>query len=74
MALKGASESLREKILKNMSERAAEMLKEEMEYLGPVKRSAVEAKQQEIVDVIRRLEDGGEIEISTGDEEEELVR
>jgi flagellar motor switch protein FliG len=74
LALKGASDSLREKILKNMSERAAEMLREEMEYLGPVKRSAVEAKQQEIVDVIRGLEDGGEIEISMGEEEEELVR
>jgi flagellar motor switch protein FliG len=74
LALKGASDSLREKILKNMSERAAEMLKEEMEYLGPVKRSAVEEKQQEIVDVIRKLEDSGEIVISTGDAEEELVR
>jgi flagellar motor switch protein FliG len=74
MALKGASESLRAKILKNMSERAAQMLKEEMEYMGAVKRSAVEEKQQEIVDVIRKLEDGGEIEISTGDAEEELVR
>jgi flagellar motor switch protein FliG len=74
MALKGASESLREKILKNMSERAAEMLKEEIGYLGAVKRSAVEEKQQEIVDVIRKLEDSGEIEISTGDTEEELVR
>jgi flagellar motor switch protein FliG len=74
LSLKGASDSLREKILKNMSERAAEMLREEMEYLGPVKRSAVEGKQQEIVDVIRRLEDSGEIEISSGDEEEELVR
>jgi flagellar motor switch protein FliG len=74
MALKGASESLREKILKNMSERAADMLREEMEYLGAVKRSAVEAKQQEIVDVIRKLEDSGEIELATGEEEEELVR
>jgi flagellar motor switch protein FliG len=74
LALKGASEALREKILKNMSERAAEMLKEEMEYLGAVKRSAVEDKQQEIVDIIRKLEDSGEIEIATGDEEEELVR
>ena len=74
LALKGASESLREKILKNMSERAAEMLKEEIEFLGAVKRSAVEDKQQEIVDVIRKLEDSGDIEIATGDTEEELVR
>jgi flagellar motor switch protein FliG len=57
-----------------MSERASEMLREEMDYLGPVKRSAVEAKQQQIVDVIRGLEDSGEIEINAGDEEEELVQ
>jgi flagellar motor switch protein FliG len=74
MALKGASDSLKEKVLKNMSERASEMLREEMDYLGPVKRSAVEAKQQQIVDVIRGLEDSGEIEINAGDEEEELVQ
>ncbi len=74
MALKGASESLREKILKNMSERTSQMLREEMEFLGAVKRSAVEAKQQEIVDIIRGLEDRGELEIATGDEEEELVK
>jgi len=74
MALKGASDSLKEKILKNMSERASEMLREEMDYLGPVKRSAVEAKQQQIVDAVRGLEDAGEIEITVGDEEEELVQ
>ncbi len=74
MALKGASDGLREKVLNNMSERASEMLREEMEYLGAVRRSAVEAKQQEIVDVIRGLEDDGEIEISSGDEEEEMVQ
>ncbi len=74
MALKGASDTLKEKVLNNMSERASEMLREEMEYLGAVRRSAVEAKQQEIVDVIRRLEDEGEIDISAGDEEEEMVQ
>jgi flagellar motor switch protein FliG len=74
MALKGASEALKEKILKNMSERAAETLREEMEYLGPAKRSVVEAKQQEIVDVIRKLEDGGEIDLNALNEEEELVQ
>jgi flagellar motor switch protein FliG len=74
MALKGASDTLKEKVLSNMSERASEMLREEMEYLGAVRRSAVEAKQQEIVDVIRRLEDEGEIDISAGDEEEEMVQ
>jgi flagellar motor switch protein FliG len=74
MALKGASQQLREKIFANMSSRAADMLREEMQYLGAVKLSAVEAKQQEIVDVVRRLEDSGEIEIATGAEEEELVQ
>ncbi len=74
LALKGASDTLKEKILRNMSERAAETLREEMEYLGPAKRSVVEAKQQEIVDVIRRLEDGGEIDLNAINAEEELVQ
>jgi flagellar motor switch protein FliG len=74
MALKGASEGLKEKVLKNMSERAAQTLREEMEYLGPAKRSVVEAKQQEIVDVIRKLEDSGEIDLNAMNEEEELVQ
>jgi len=74
MALKGASDLLKEKVLKNMSERAAETLREEMEYLGPAKRSIVEAKQQEIVDVIRALEDRGEIDLNAINEEEELVQ
>jgi len=70
MALKGGSEELKEKILRNMSKRASEMLLEEMEYLGPVRLSNVEQVQQQIVDIIRRLEDAGEITIH-GDEEEE---
>jgi flagellar motor switch protein FliG len=74
LALKGGSESLKEKILKNLSERASEMLREEMDYLGPAKRSAVEAKQQEIVDIIRGLEDRGEIDLNSINEEEELVQ
>lgn len=74
MALKGASEGLKEKILKNMSERASETLREEMEFLGPAKRSVVEAKQQEIVDVVRRLEDSGELDLNAMNENEELVQ
>ena len=73
LALKSSSEQLKNRIMNNMSERAADMLKEEMGYLGAVKRSAVESKQQEIVDVIRRLEDEGQIEINTSGEEEEMV-
>ena len=74
MALKGASEELKQKILGNMSVRAADLLREEMEYLGPVRLSAVEQVQQQIVDVIRRLEDAGEITISAGEEAEEFIQ
>jgi flagellar motor switch protein FliG len=70
MALKGASDELKDKILRNMSKRAATLLQEEIEYLGPVRASVVEQSQQQIVDIIRRLEDTGEITIH-GDEEEE---
>jgi flagellar motor switch protein FliG len=72
-ALKGASQELVDKIMRNMSARAAETLKEEMGYLGPVKRSAVEQMQQQVVDVIRRLEDAGEITRAAGEEEEQFV-
>jgi len=74
MALKGASEELRQKIMGNMSVRAADLLREEMEYLEPVRLSAVEQVQQQIVDVIRRLEDAGEITISAGEEAEEFIQ
>ena len=70
MALKGASDELKEKILGNMSKRARNLLLEEMDYLGPVRASNVEQVQQQIVDIIRRLEDMGEITLH-GDEEEE---
>ena len=73
MALKGASEELKEKILGNMSQRAADMLREEMDYLGPVKLSAVEQVQQQIVDVVRRLEDAGEISTHADEQEEQFV-
>ncbi len=73
MALKGASQTLQEKILSNMSQRAAEMLREEMEFLGKVRLSEVEAVQQKIVDVVRSLEDAGQISRPTGDQEEEFV-
>ena len=72
-ALKGASEELTQKIMRNMSARASETLKEEMGYLGPVKRSAVEQMQQQIVDTVRRLEDTGEITRTAGEEEEQFI-
>ncbi len=73
LALKGASPELKEKVFSNMSQRAGEMLKEEMEYSGAVKLSLVEATQQEIVDVVRSLEDSGDLEINASGEEEQLV-
>lgn len=74
LALKGASEDLKEKILKNMSKRAATLLQEEMEYLGPVRASNVEQVQQQIVDIIRRLEDMGEITVHSDEEEERFIQ
>ena len=66
LALKGASEELKSKIFKNLSKRAGKMLQEEIEFLGPQRSSDVERVQQEIVDVIRKLEDAGEVTINTG--------
>ena len=53
-------------MLGNLSQRAADMLREEMEYLGPVKLSEVEAAQGAVVDTVRRLEDTGEITVGAG--------
>lgn len=73
LALKTASTELREKIFKNMSERAAQLIREDMEYMGPVRVSDVEGAQQKIVDIVRRLEDAGEIIISGRGGESDLV-
>ncbi len=73
MALKGASEEIREKVLSNLSQRASEMLREEMEFLGSVRVSDVEAMQSQIVDVVRRLEDSGDIVISSGNASEQFI-
>ncbi|MHC4870234.1 MAG: flagellar motor switch protein FliG [Planctomycetota bacterium] len=73
LALKTASEELQNKVFKNMSERAAAMIKEDMEYMGPVRVSDVEQAQQRIVDVVRRLEEAGEVIISGRGGEEEIV-
>jgi flagellar motor switch protein FliG len=61
VALKGASEELRNKMFKNMSQRAAEQMKEDLESKGPVKVSDVEAEQRELLKVVRRLGDEGQI-------------
>lgn len=68
MALKGCSDDLKQKVLGNMSQRAAQMLEEEIDYLGPVRLSEVEAIQQQIVDIVRRLEETGEITVGGGAE------
>ena len=73
LALKTASDELKEKIFKNMSERAAQLIREDMEYMGPVRVSDVEGAQQKIVDVVRRLEDAGELIISGRGGEKELI-
>jgi flagellar motor switch protein FliG len=74
IALKGASEELKSKIFRNMSKRAASMLTEEIDYLGPMRASDVERVQQEIVDVVRRLEDAGEVTVHTSSEEERFIQ
>lgn len=73
LALKTASEDLKQKIFKNMSERAAELIKEDMQFMGPVRVSDVEQAQQKIVDVVRRLEDSGEIVIAGRGGEKEMI-
>lgn len=73
LALKTASDDLKDKVFRNMSERAATMIAEEMEFMGPVRVSDVEAAQQKIVDVVRRLEDDGEIIITGRGGESDLI-
>jgi flagellar motor switch protein FliG len=67
-ALKGAPEALRDKFLKNMSTRAADLLREEMEGSGPVRMSQVEKEQKAILLVVRKLANDGEIVLSGGDD------
>ncbi|MGI9012760.1 MAG: flagellar motor switch protein FliG [Phycisphaerales bacterium] len=73
LALKTASDNLKNKVFSNMSARASELIQEEMEYMGPVRVSDVEAAQQRIVDIVRRLEDAGEIIISGRGGEKDLI-
>ena len=61
IALKGAQEEMREKIFRNMSQRAAEMLREDLESRGPVRLSEVEAEQKEILKTVRRLAEEGQL-------------
>ncbi|MCE9665000.1 flagellar motor switch protein FliG [Halomonas sp. M5N1S17] len=68
VALKGAPEGLMEKFLRNMSRRAADLMREDMEARGPIRVSQVEAEQKSILQVVRRLADSGDIVLSGGDD------
>lgn len=73
LSLKGSNEDVKEKIFKNMSERACTMLKDDMEYMGPVRAKDVQEKQTYIVSIIRALEGTGEITISRATEENDFI-
>jgi flagellar motor switch protein FliG len=73
LALKAANEEVKNKVFSNMSSRASEMIREDMEYMGPVRLRDVESAQMRIVEVVRRLEDAGEIVILGRGDEDELI-
>ena len=73
LALKSANEQVQNTIFNNMSKRLAVMIKEDMEFMGPVRMKDVEEAQQKIVNIIRKLEDSGEIVISRGGGDEIVV-
>ncbi len=73
IALKGASQELREKVFKNMSQRAAEMLREDLESKGPVRLSEVEGEQKEILKIARRLADEGQLQLGGAGEGDSFV-
>ncbi len=70
LALKGSSDDVKSKFLKNMSKRAAQMLQDDMAFMGPVRIRDVEEAQQKIVNVVRTLEEAGDLVISRGGEDE----
>jgi len=72
IALKGATPEMREKVFKNMSTRAAETLREDLESRGPVRVSEVEAEQKELLKIVRRLADEGQIVLGGGGDDEFL--
>ena len=73
LALKGSNEQVQNAIFNNLSKRLAAMIKEDMEFMGPVRMKDVEEAQQKIVNLIRKLEDSGEIIISRGGGDEIIV-
>lgn len=73
LALKGSSEEVKERVYRNVSKRAAEMLREDIDFMGPVRLREVEEAQQRIVAIIRKLDEAGEIIISRGGEDAIIV-
>lgn len=73
IALKGTSEEVQNVIFNNLSKRLAAMIREDMDFMGPVRMKDVEEAQQKIVNIIRRLEDTGEIIIARGGGDEIVV-
>ncbi len=73
LALRGATPEVKDWILANMSERGAQMLREEMEYMPPQRRRVVEEAQSKIVAAVRKLEEAGEIVVARGSAEDELI-
>ncbi len=73
LSLKTASEDLKQKIFRNMSERASKLVQEDMQFMGPVRVTDVEQAQQKVVDIVRRLEDSGDIVIEGRGGDKELL-
>jgi flagellar motor switch protein FliG len=73
LALKHVSPEVKRRVVSNLSQRAAQMIQEEIDYMGPVRLKDVEDAQQRIVDVIRNLEEAGQVVIVGGNKAEEMV-
>jgi len=73
LALKGAGAEVSQRVFKNMSKKAAEMLREDMEFMGPIRLRDVEEAQQRIVGIIRRLDEAGEIVLARGGEDAIII-
>ena len=72
IALKGATQELRDKVFRNMSTRAAETLREDLDSRGPVRVSEVENEQKELLKTVRRLADEGQIQLASGNDDDFL--
>jgi len=73
VALKGTSDEMKEKFFRNMSSRAADMMREDLESRGPVKLSEVETQQKQILQIVRRLSDEGQIMLAGKGDSEQYV-